>query len=47
MLGDRVGKAVDWLSSDIGKGWKLGLFGASTGTAAALLASINRPMVNA
>ena len=45
MLGERVGATVDWLAGDIGRDWKIGLFGASTGAAAALLGSINRPAV--
>lgn len=45
MLGERVGAAVDWLTGDVGREWKIGLFGASTGAAAALLGSINRPSV--
>ncbi len=44
LLGDRVGKAVDWASqhaatSDL----PIGLFGASTGAAAALLAAAAKP----
>ncbi|HEY5311255.1 MAG TPA: dienelactone hydrolase family protein [Pirellulales bacterium] len=44
MLGRRLGKIVDWLASfDAVAALPLGLYGASTGAAAALIAAANRP----
>lgn len=42
LLGDRVVAAVDWAREQM-PGRRLGLFGASTGAAAALVAAANRP----
>jgi pimeloyl-ACP methyl ester carboxylesterase len=44
LLGDRVGQALDWvgLQHDLA-GMRIGLFGASTGAAAALVAAAARP----
>lgn len=48
MLGDRVVRCIDWVSSDPACGsLPVGLFGASTGAAAALLAAAARPRVRA
>ena len=44
MLGRRVVAAVDWLAAEPAtRGLPLGLFGASTGAAAALIAAADRP----
>ncbi|MCA9878120.1 MAG: dienelactone hydrolase family protein [Thermomicrobiales bacterium] len=44
LLGDRVTAALDWLASnDATRGLPVGLFGASTGAAAALRAAAARP----
>lgn len=42
LLGDRVGHAVDWADNDLAPP-AIGLFGASTGAAAALVAAGDRP----
>jgi pimeloyl-ACP methyl ester carboxylesterase len=47
LLGARVGEAIDWTrDSDIGR-LPIGLFGASTGAAAALVAAADEPRVAA
>ncbi len=44
MLGDRVGAVLAWLGGDPGLGdLPLGIFGASTGAAAALIAAASKP----
>jgi putative phosphoribosyl transferase len=43
LLARRVIAAVDWLTAPFGEGLRVGLFGASTGAAAALVAAANRP----
>ncbi|HEX6222205.1 MAG TPA: dienelactone hydrolase family protein [Acidimicrobiia bacterium] len=43
LLGDRVGYAVDWAVDEL-KPPAVGLFGASTGAAAALVAAASRPV---
>jgi putative phosphoribosyl transferase len=43
LLAGRLVGAVDWLAARLGQGPRLGLFGASTGAAAALVAAARRP----
>jgi dienelactone hydrolase len=44
MLGRRLGKIIDWLARlEVAAALPLGLFGASTGAAAALIAAADRP----
>jgi putative phosphoribosyl transferase len=43
LLAGRLVGAVDWLAARLGQGLRLGLFGASTGAAAALVAAARRP----
>ncbi|HUU69129.1 MAG TPA: dienelactone hydrolase family protein [Planctomycetota bacterium] len=44
LLADRVAGAIDWLGrEERTRGLRIGLFGASTGAAAALVAAANRP----
>jgi putative phosphoribosyl transferase len=43
LLARRLVGAVDWLTDRFGEGPRLGLFGASTGAAAALVAAAERP----
>lgn len=44
LLGDRVVEAVDWAAAEhLVRGLPIGLFGASTGAAAALVAAARRP----
>lgn len=44
LLSERVVSAIDWLSNNATtRGWRVGVFGASTGAAAALVAATKRP----
>jgi dienelactone hydrolase len=43
LLARRLIAAVDWLTARFGEGLRVGLFGASTGAAAALVAAAERP----
>jgi dienelactone hydrolase len=43
LLSDRLIRGIDWVTQTLGDALPLGLFGASTGAAAALVAAANRP----
>ncbi|REK11860.1 MAG: alpha/beta fold hydrolase [Actinobacteria bacterium] len=43
LLGARVAEVIDWALREIGEGASIGVFGASTGAAAALVAAAKRP----
>lgn len=47
LLADRLVEATDWVDREMGPGFPMGYFGASTGGGAALVASVERPAVGA